>query len=68
MFTFLIVIRQNFEYNLRIVANIRIKSKKSMDFTHTFSKNYSFGGDFLIKDYPFYTNFFFLQRKMPKVS
>ena len=54
MFTFLIVIRQNFEYKLRILAYFRVKSQKSMDFTHTFSKNYSFGGDFLI-DYTFYT-------------
>ena len=26
MFTFLIVIRQNFEYNLRILANFRAKT------------------------------------------
>ena len=42
MFTFLSVIRQNFEYNLRILANFRVKTKKSTDFAHTFSKNYSF--------------------------
>ena len=60
MFTFLIVIRQNFEYNLRILAYFRVKIQKSMDFTHTFSKNYSFGGDFFNKDYTFYTrNLFF---------
>ena len=46
MFTFLSVIRQNFEYNLRILANFRIKTQKSKDFAHTFSKNYSFGGIF----------------------
>ena len=68
MFTFLIVIRQNFEYNLRILANFRVKSQKSMDFAHTFSKNYSFGGDFLIKIILFTLEIFFLQRKMPKVS
>ena len=68
MFTFLIVIRQNFEYNLRILAYFRVKSQKSMDFTHTFSKNYSFGGDFLIKIILFTLEIFFLQRKMPKVS
>ena len=39
MFTFLIVIRQNFEYNLSILAYFRVKSQKSMDFAHTFSKN-----------------------------
>ena len=51
MFTFVSVIRQNFEYNLRILANFRAKTQKSMDFTCTFSKSYSFfwGGDFLKK-------------------
>ena len=39
MFTFLSVIRQNFEYNLRILANFRAKTQKSTDFAHTFSKN-----------------------------
>ena len=42
MFTFLSVIRQNFEYNLRILANFRLKTQKSTDFAHTFSKNYNF--------------------------
>ena len=42
MFTFLSVIRQTFEYNLRILANFRVKTQKSMDFAHTFLKNYSF--------------------------
>ena len=37
MFTFLLsVIRQNFEYNLRILANFRVKTQKSTDFAHTF--------------------------------
>ena len=36
MFTLLSVIRQNFEYSLRILANIRVKIQKSMDFAHTF--------------------------------
>ena len=53
MFTFVSVIRQNFEYNLRILANFRAKTQKSMDFTCMFSKSYSFfvwgGGDFLKK-------------------
>ena len=52
IFTFVSVIRQNFEYNLRILANFRAKTQKSMDFTCTFSKSYSFffgGGDFLKK-------------------
>ena len=42
MFTFVSVIRQNFEYNLRILANFRVKTQKSMDFAFTFSKSYSF--------------------------
>ena len=37
MFTFVSVIRQNFEYNLRIFANFPVKTKKSMDFAHMFS-------------------------------
>ena len=45
IFTFLSVIRQNFEDNLRILANFgkfSRKTQKSMDFAHTFSKNYRF--------------------------
>ena len=42
IFTFLSVIRQNFEYNLRILDNFRVKTQKSTDFAHTFSKNYNF--------------------------
>ena len=45
IFTFLSVIRQNFEDNLRILANfgkLSRKTKKSTDFAHTFSKNYIF--------------------------
>ena len=41
-FTFLSVTRQNFEYNLRILANfgkLSCKTLKSTDFAHTFSKN-----------------------------
>ena len=49
MFTFLSVIRQNFQYSLRNLANFRVKIQKSMDFAHTFSKNYSFFLDFLVK-------------------
>ena len=56
MFTFLSVIRQNFEYSLRILANFRVKIQKSMDFAYTFSKNYSFFFVFFFnKDYTFYT-------------
>ena len=47
---FLSVIRQNFKYNLRILANFGVNTQKSMDFAYTFSKNYSFFFlDFLIK-------------------
>ena len=53
IFKFLSVIRQNFEYNLRILANFgkfSHKNSKSMDFAHTFSKNYKvFFLYFLIK-------------------
>ena len=44
MFTFGSVIPQNFEYNLRILANFRVKTQNSMDFACTFSKSYSFLG------------------------
>ena len=65
MFTFVSVIRQNFEYNLRILANFRVKTQKSMDFTCTFSKSYSFlgGGDFFKKDYTFYIKNLFVTTK-----
>ena len=36
MFTFLSVIRQYFEHNLRILANFGVKTQKSTDFAHTF--------------------------------
>ena len=45
IFTFLSVIRQNFEDNLRILANFgkfSHQNQKPMDFAHTFSKNYRF--------------------------
>ena len=41
MFTFLSEIRQNFEHNLRILANFGVKTQRSKDFAYTFSKNYS---------------------------
>ena len=52
---FLSVIRQNFKYNLRILANFGVNTQKSMDFAYTFSKNYSFFFRFFNKDYTFYT-------------
>ena len=36
MFTFLSVIRQNFERNLRILANFGVKTQKSTDFVYIF--------------------------------
>ena len=36
-FCFLSVISQNFEYNLRILANFSVETQKSTDFAHTFS-------------------------------
>ena len=64
MFTFVSVIPQNFEYNLRILANFRVKTQKSMDFACTFSKGYSFFFfGFFKKDYIFYTkNLFFTSK------
>ena len=67
IFTFLSVIRQNFEYNLRILANFRIKAQKSTDFTYTFSKNYSFFFGFFNKGYIYYTkNLFFFKKRCRK--
>ena len=66
IFTFLSVIRQNFEYNLRILANFCVKSKKSTDFAHIFKK-LQFWGGFFNKDYTFYTkNLFFYNERCPK--
>ena len=65
-FTFLSVIRQNFEYNLRILVNFgkfHVKTQKSMDFAHTFSKNYRFFFVFFNKDYIFYTKNLFIRPK-----
>ena len=70
MFTFFSVIREKFEYNLRIIANFSVITQKSADFAYTFSKNYIFwgGGDFLIKIIVFSLKTYFLQRKTPKIS
>ena len=53
MFTFLSVIRRNFDYNLRIFANFPVKTQKSTDFAHMFSKNVFFS--IFDKDCTFYT-------------
>ena len=67
IFTFLSVIRRNFEDNLRILANFgkfSCKNSKSTDFAHTFSKNYSFLFlYFLIKIVDFYTKNLFIRPK-----
>ena len=63
MFTFLSLIRQNFKYNLRILANFRVNTQKSTEFAFAFSKNYSFFLFFNI-GYTFYTkNLFFFTMK-----
>ena len=60
IFTFLSIICQNFEYNLRILANFGIKTQKSKDFAHTFSKNCRVFFGVFNKDYTFYPkNLFF---------
>ena len=66
MFTFLSVIHKNFEYNLRILANFRVKTQKYTDFAHIFKKTTVFILDSLIKIILFTLKIFFLQRKMPK--
>ena len=70
IFTFLSVIRKNFEYSLRILANFgnfHVITQKFMDFAHTFSKNYRFFLYFLIK-FIHLVSKHFLQQKMQKVS
>ena len=46
---FLSVIRQNFEYNLRIFANIPVKAQSLRISPVRFQKTTVFWGDFLIK-------------------
>ena len=53
MFTFVSVIRQNFEYNLRILANFRAKTQKSMISLVRFQKVTVFFFGFFKKDYTF---------------
>ena len=65
MFTFLSVIRQNFKYNLRILANFGVKTQNSRISPIPFQKTTVF---FLIKIILFTLKIYFLQRKMPKVS
>ena len=68
IFTFLSVIRQTFEYNLRIFANFRVKTQESTGSAHTFSKKYFFFGSFN-KDYTFYIKkSIFYNERCPKFS
>ena len=68
MFTFLSVIRQNFKYNLRILANFRVNTQKSTEFAFAFSKNYNFWGDFLIKVIHFTLKiYFFNNERSPNI-
>ena len=68
IFIFPSVMHRNYEYNLRIFANFRVKTLKSTDFAYTFSKNYSFLFVFFFnEDYTFYTkNLFFYNERCPK--
>ena len=67
IFTFLIVIYQNFEYNLRILANLgkfSCKNSKIYGFRpYVFKKLQFFGGYFLIKIIVFYTKNLFIRPK-----
>ena len=64
-FTFLSVIRQNFEYNLRILSNFCVKTQKSMISNVHFQKTSFFL--FFKKHYTFYTkNLFFYNERCPK--
>ena len=64
-FTFLSVIRQNFEYNLRILANFGKFSRKNLKIygvrPYVFKKLYFFV--FFNKDYTFYTKNLFIRPK-----
>ena len=67
MFTFLSVIRQNFKYNLRILANFRVNTQKSTEFAFAFSKNYNFFLDILIKVIHFTLKIYFFTMKDPQI-
>ena len=55
MFTFVSVIRQNFEYNLRIFANFPVKNSKISGFWPYVLKELQFFFGFFNKDSTFYT-------------
>ena len=63
MFTFLSVIRKNFEYKLRILANFIVKTQNLWNSPLPFQKT---AGFFFIKDYIFYTkNLYFTTKDAP---
>ena len=63
MFTFLSVIRQNFEYSLRILANFRVKIQNLWISPIPFQKTTAFFLFFFNKDYTLYTkNLFFTMK------
>ena len=67
MFAFLSVIRQNFEYNLRILANFGKFSRKNSKIygfrPYVFKKTPGFFFIFFNKDYTFYTKNLFIRPK-----
>ena len=63
MFTFFSVIREKFEYNLRIIANFSVKTQKSADFAYTFSKKTTFFGGFFNKYHSVFTKNLFSTTK-----
>ena len=67
IFTFLSVIRQNFEDNLRILANFGKFSRKNSNIygfrPYIFKKLHSFFLYFFYKDYTFYTKNLFIRHK-----
>ena len=68
MFTFLSVIRKNFEYNLRILANFIVKTQNLWNSPLPFQKTtvFFFFFFFFIKDYIFYTkNLYFTTKDAP---
>ena len=66
IFTFLSVIRPNFEYNLRTLANFRLNTQKSTEFAFAFLKKLVLFWIFFNKNYTFYTkNYFFYNERCP---
>ena len=63
IFTFLSIICQNFEYNLRILANFRVKTQNLRILPIPFQKTAVF---FFNKDYTFYTKNLFFTTKNDK--